>query len=229
MSVSGPGKDDPKAAGAAKPKAATGTFKVSPAAAGTFKAQPQAGAPAPKPPAPAAAAAKQPAPAAPPAAPKPAPPKTPAQSPVGAFQGSRQEPIRTTNVQPKIRKEVMEFAQGMVQAADAASAPGPTSDSDLLPRESVSGLFVRDFALQGALALGRPPLGQDEAARIVIEKHIAGQPGLYYDANVTAQGEDAFTVKLHRLNPNPPFLPDPKPEASYVINRRTWQVEEGKK
>ncbi|HVY60982.1 MAG TPA: hypothetical protein VHF22_04980, partial [Planctomycetota bacterium] len=112
------------------------------------------------------------------------------------------------------------------QAADAAAMPGPTTDSDLLPRESVSGLFVRDFVLQGAVALGRPPLGEDEAARIVIEKHIAGTPGLYYDAAVEASGPDAYVVKLHRLDTNPPFLPDPNPEAKYKIDRRTWQIDE---
>jgi hypothetical protein len=181
--------------------------KGAPAKTGAFKAVPPAGA---KPGVPSGAA---------PAV------KTPAAT--GAFQVARQEPIRQVEAPaPAVRREVIDFTQGMVQAADAASAPGPTSDSDLLPRESVSGLFVRDFALQGAVALGRPPLGEDEAARIVIEKHIAGQPGLYYDAAVTALGDDAYVVKLHRLNPNPPFLPDPRAEATYVINRRTWVVEE---
>jgi hypothetical protein len=151
----------------------------------------------------------------------------PAPAKAGGFQLSKQEPIKQVDApQRPMQKEVVDFTQGMVQAADAACLPGPTSDSDLLPRESVSGLFIRDFALQGAVALGRPPLGEDEAARIVIEKHVAGQPGVYYDAAVTPAGDDHYLVKLHKLSPNPPFLPDPKPEAAYRINRRTWQVEE---
>jgi hypothetical protein len=145
----------------------------------------------------------------------------------GGFQISNPEPIKSVEgPPPAVRSDVAAFAQGMVQAADAAATPGPTTDGDLLPRESVSGLFVRDFVLQGAVALGRPPLGEDEAARIVIEKHIAGTPGLYYDAAVEASGPDAFIVKLHRLDTNPPFLPDPKAEAAYKIDRRTWQVDE---
>lgn len=125
---------------------------------------------------------------------------------------------------PPIRPEFARFAQGMVQASDAASLPGPTTDGDLLPRESVSGMFMRDFALQGAAALGRPPLGEDEAARMVIEHHVAGKPGVYYDAAVEPEGEDSFVVKLHKLNPNPPFLPEPDPEASYRIDRRLWKI-----
>jgi hypothetical protein len=120
---------------------------------------------------------------------------------------------------------MIRFAQGMVQASDAASLPGPTADGDLLPRESVSGLFMRDFAVQGSQALGRPPIGQDEAARIVIEKHVDGKPGVYYDAEVDADGDDFFLVRLHRLNPNPPFLPDPTAEAIYRIDRRLWRVD----
>lgn len=145
----------------------------------------------------------------------------------GGFSIAKQEPIKSVSgPMPAIRPEMQAFAQGMVQAADAAAMPGPTTDGDLLPRESVSGLFVRDFVLQGAIALGRPPLGEDEAARIVIEKHIAGTPGLYYDAAVEASGPDAYLVKLHRLDTNPPFLPHPEAEASYRIDRRTWQIEE---
>lgn len=147
----------------------------------------------------------------------------------GAFKVSNTEalkPSEEAKAASSIRPEVAAFAQGMVQAADAAAMPGPTTDGDLLPRESVSGLFVRDFALQGAVALGRPPLGEDEAARIVIEKHIAGTPGLYYDAAVTADGQDAYIVKLHRLDTNPPFLPDPEAEATYRIDRRSWNIEE---
>jgi len=152
-------------------------------------------------------------------------PIAPAKS--GAFRVASQEPLRQTDqVMPSVRPEIAAFAQGMVQAADAAAMPGPTTDGDLLPRESVSGLFVRDFALQGAVALGRAPLGEDEAARIVIEKHIAGTPGVYYDATVEADGDDAYNVKLHRLDTNPPFLPDPRAEATYRIDRRTWTVEE---
>lgn len=127
---------------------------------------------------------------------------------------------------PPLRPEFVRFAQGMVQASDAASLPGPTTDGDLLPRESVSGLFMRDFALQGAMAMGRPPLGEDEAARMVIEKHVAGKPGVYYDAAVEAQGEEMFVVRLHRLNPNPPFLPEPKAEATYRIDRKLWKIED---
>ncbi len=173
------------------------------------------------PPKPAAASAAKPA-AAPPAKPTKG---TPAKGTAG-FQLAKQEPMRSAEgAAPAMRPEVAQFAQGMVQAADAAAMPGPTTDSDLLPRESVSGMFVRDFALQGAAALGRHPLGEDEAARIVIEKHIAGTPGVYYDAKIEAEGADAFIVKLHRLDTNPPFLPDPKAEAAYKINRKTWQVE----
>ncbi|MFC1708099.1 hypothetical protein ACFL59_14985 [Planctomycetota bacterium] len=126
---------------------------------------------------------------------------------------------------PAVRPEVARFAQGMVQASDAASLPGPTADGDLLPRESVSGMLMRDFALQGAEALGREPLDEDEAARIVIEKHVAGKAGVYYDAAVEPDGDAAFLVKLHRLNPNPPFLPEPKAEATYRIDRKLWKVE----
>jgi hypothetical protein len=147
----------------------------------------------------------------------------------GAFKVSNAEPLRPSEDvkgASTVRPEIAQFAQGMVHAADAAAMPGPTTDGDLLPRESVSGLFVRDFALQGAVALGRPPLGEDEAARIVIEKHIAGTPGLYYDAAVEADGQDAFIVKLHRLDTNPPFLPDPEAEATYRIDRRSWNIEE---
>lgn len=144
-----------------------------------------------------------------------------------SFQVAKPEPIRSTDApQQAIRPELQAFTQGMVQAADAAAMPGPTTDGDLLPRESVSGLFVRDFVLQGAVALGRPPLGEDEAARIVIEKHIAGTPGLYYDAAVETSGPDTYLVKLHRLDTNPPFLPDPNAEATYKIDRRTWQIDE---
>ncbi|MHC4830624.1 MAG: hypothetical protein ACYTFT_09780 [Planctomycetota bacterium] len=125
-----------------------------------------------------------------------------------------------------LRPEVVRFAQGMVQASDAASLPGPTAESDLLPRESVSGLFMRDFALQGAQALGRPPLGEDEAARMVIEKHVAGKQGVYFDANVEEESPDGYLVKLHRLNPNPPFLPEPEPEATYRIDRKLWKIEQ---
>jgi hypothetical protein len=145
----------------------------------------------------------------------------------GGFQVSNPEPIKAAEgPAPTVRPEVAAFAQGMVQAADAAAMPGPTTESDLLPRESVSGLFVRDFALQGAVALGRAPLGEDEAARIVIEKHIAGTPGVYYDAAVEADGDDAYLVRLHRLDTNPPFLPAKDAEASYRIDRRTWAIEE---
>lgn len=144
------------------------------------------------------------------------------------FRLSKPEPIREPEEEVKpepMRPEVIRFAQGMVQASDAASLPGPTADGDLLPRESVSGLFMRDFAVQGAEALGRPPLGEDEAARMVIEKHLSGQSGVYYDANVEADGDDAFLVKLHRLSPNPPFLPSPDVEATYRIDRKLWQIE----
>lgn len=216
MSVGGVGgKGDPKAE-AAKAKTAPGASKFPPpkpaagGAGGGDKAA-AAGAGAGGPGAGAGSAAG-------------APPKALA---TGGFQIAKPATIKTVDAAPPpMRKEVIEFAQGMVQAADAASVPGPTSDGDLLPRESVSGIFMRDFALQGAIALGRPPLGEDEAARIVIERHIAGRPGLYYDAQIEAHGEDAYLVKLHKLNPNPPFLPEPTAEAKYVINRRTWQVEE---
>lgn len=145
-----------------------------------------------------------------------------------AFKVANQEALRAaegveaTGMHP----DVAEFAQGMVQAADAAAMPGPTTDGDLLPRESVSGLFVRDFALQGAVALGRAPLGEDEAARIVIEKHIDGQAGLYFDANVKSDGDAAYIVSLHRLDTNPPFLPAAEAEATYKIDRKTWAVEQ---
>ena len=164
-------------------------------------------------------------------APAPAVAKPPAPPPVskktGGFQVANPEPIRQSAAPAQaISPAMTAFAQGMVQAADAAAMPGPTTESDLLPRESVSGLFIRDFALQGAVALGRAPLGEDEAARIVIEKHIAGTPGLYYDAAVEASGPDAYLVRLHRLDTNPPFLPEANAEATYKIDRRTWQIDE---
>jgi hypothetical protein len=176
-----------------------------------------------------AAAAKPAAPVAPPAAKPGGTSKSGERAPQpkgNAFQVSNPTPIKqATGPAPVARPDVVAFANGMVKAADAAAMPGPTTDSDLLPRESVSGMFVRDFALQGAQALGRQPLGEDEAARIVIEKHIAGTPGLYYDAAVEAKGPDAFLVKLHRLDPNPPFLPAAKAEATYRIDRRTHAME----
>jgi hypothetical protein len=183
-----------------------GGGKVDPAKAkgktGAFKAVQQ------KPPAP--------APASQPTAPKKS----------AGYRVANPEPARVVEgPPPAVRPEIAAFAQGMVQAADAAAMPGPTTDSDLLPRESVSGLFVKDFALQGAVALGRPPLGEDEAARIVIEKHIAGQQGLYYDAKVQPDGDANFIVRLHRLDSKPPFLPNPKAEVSYRIDRRTWAIE----
>lgn len=129
------------------------------------------------------------------------------------------------HVPPKpLRPEYVRFAQGMVRAADAACLPGPTTDGDMLPRESVSGMYLRAHVTTEGESLGAGPVDKQQAARVAIEQHTRAKPGRYYDAVVDDSDETVFVVRLHLLDPNPPFLPHPEAEASYRVDRQTGQM-----
>ncbi len=120
------------------------------------------------------------------------------------------------------RPDHADLARIAMHAGDAAAFAGPVTDSEFLPRESMSGFFLRNQMLESKG--GGRQLGEAEAARLAIEKHVLAAPGTSYDPVIEKQGEDAFIVKLHRLDPNPPFLPDLDAAATYRIDRSSGEV-----
>jgi hypothetical protein len=142
----------------------------------------------------------------------------------GAPRPVAPQPKKAAPLPKTLRPEHIRFAQNMVHAADVACLPGPTTDGDMLPRESVSGMFLRARIFDEAETLGRGPVTRDEAARLAIEHHTSGKSGKYYDAVIDDDGNGTFVIKLHLLDPNPPFLPAADPEMVYDVVRDSGKI-----